>query len=289
MDLILTEDEKRWRIINFKVIEQEIEIILKSFQSNNIEPILIKGWAASRKYPEKYMRWFSDIDLAVDPADFQKASELIEDRKLIVDLHSGLRNHDTVDWKVLFENSVIDKIADTKVRILCEEDHLRVLCVHWLTDGGAYREKLWDIFYAVENRSENFDWDKCLNAVSSTRRLWIICTIGLAHKYLNLNVSGLPFEKEVFNLPKWLIKAVEKEWASPFRLRPIHTCINDRRELIRQILKRIPPNPIQATVETQGAFDERSRITYQIKSVLNRITPSIRRVFNVLGSQKSGK
>lgn len=286
MESAFTEEEKRWRIIKFKVLEQQIETAFKFFRQNEIEPILLKGWAISRKYPEKYQRFFSDIDLAVAPEVYERASELVEKHQLLIDLHCGLRQLDKVEWKDLYANSALVKLNDTDIRILSEEDHLRVLCVHWLIDGGAYREKLWDIFYAVEHRAKSFDWEKCLGVVSLKRRLWIIYTIGLAHKYLNLNINELPFEAEAGQIPKWLIKTVEREWKSSVRLRPIHACLNDWREVLRQIIKRIPPNPIQATVESEGAFDSGTRIKYQIRSLISRIMPSVKRVAKVISLRK---
>ncbi len=277
MDTQITQEEDQWLLLRFKVFEQQIADAFRVFRANNIEPVLIKGWAASLKYPRKHRRTFSDIDLAVDPRQYETALEIVETNNLIVDLHKSLRHLDTLEWEKLFENSVLCKVDETDVRILSEEDHLRVLCVHWLTDGGAYREKLWDIYYAVENRDPNFDWNLCLNVVSSKRRLWIIYTIGLAHRYLNLDVSKLSFREEILDFPKWLIKAVESEWSSPVKLRPIHSCINDKKEFLRQILKRIPPNAIQATIEMEGDFDNRSRIMYQIKSFRNRFNESFKR------------
>jgi Uncharacterised nucleotidyltransferase len=286
VELIFTEEEKRWRILKFKVLEYQIENAFKIFRENGLEPILIKGWAVSRKYPEKYMRFFSDIDLAVAPESYQKALELVEKHQLLVDLHCGLRHLDTSDWSNLYENSITEKLNVTDVRMLCEEDHLRVLCVHWLTDGGAYREKLWDIFYAVENRRKKFDWNRCLNVVSAKRRLWIIYTIGLANRYLHLDISQMDFREEALTIPRWIIKTVEKEWASSVRLRPIHSCLDDRREVFRQILKRIPPNPIQATVEMEGDFNDKARIFFQLRSVLNRSVPSYKRIRATLSTRK---
>lgn len=286
MNKVYSEDERRWRIIAFKVLERHITNAFEVFRANGIEPVLIKGWAISQKYPEKYIRFFSDIDLAVAPEEYQKAAELLKKNHLTIDLHEGLRHLDTVEWHLLFDRSITRQIGEADIRILSEEDHLRVLCVHWLTDGGQYSEKLWDIYYAVENRSKGFEWEKCLGAVTLRRKLWIIYTIGLAHKYLNLNIENLYFREEAEHIPKWLIKTVEKEWASDVRLRPIHTCLNDWREVLRQIIKRIPPNPIQSTIENEGDFDETSRVKYQLKSVVKRLMPSIRRVAAVTVKRK---
>ena len=34
--------------------------------------------------------------------------------------------------------------------------------------------------------------------------------------------------------------------------------------IVKQIKKRIPPNPIQATIEMEGSFDARTRVQYQL-------------------------
>jgi hypothetical protein len=112
----------------------------KILREHNIEPVLIKGWAAGLKYSQPWERFFSDIDIAVNPSDYQRAQEIAFENNLSVDLHKGLRHHDTLAWSDLYENSRLVLIDDAQIRILREEDHLRVLCVHWLTDGGAFKE-----------------------------------------------------------------------------------------------------------------------------------------------------
>lgn len=285
----IEKDGKRWLALKYRVSEQQIVRVFEFFRANGIEPILIKGWSASLFYPEPFLRSFSDIDIAVAPGEYQRALNLIDSNKINVDLHEGLRHHDTSDWEYLFENSKLVNIDDTKIRILCAEDALRVLCVHWLTDGGAYKDKLWDIFYAVANRPVDFEWEKCLNVVSAKRRLWIIYTIGLAHKYLGLDIRNLPFESEASEIPPWIIKTVEREWATDVRLRPLDANLFDRKQLWKQIIKRIPPNPIQATVESEGDFDDRSRIRYQANSILMRTYPSVRRIIREIKQWKKRK
>jgi hypothetical protein len=271
-------DTERWLILQRKLSEHRIAEVFKYFRSFNIEPILIKGWAAGLKYSRPWERTFSDLDLAVDPFEYLRALELLDKKYLMVDLHRGLRQHDTLEWKNLYENSQVVKLENTEIRVLREEDHLRVLCVHWLIDGGAYKKKLLDVYYAVKNRSENFDWQRCLDSVTDRRRKWVIYTIGLAHRYYQLKIDDLPFAREAESIPVWLIAALEKEWKTDVRLMPLDQCLSDKNMLWQQILKRIPPNPIQATIEMEGDFDARTRIFYQLGSVKTRLAPSLRRL-----------
>jgi Uncharacterised nucleotidyltransferase len=281
--------ETAWFALHSKIQEEKIKKAFEIFRANEIEPILIKGWAAARFYPSKTDRIYADIDLCVAPESFPKAEALAESRdvqKLNVDLHCGLRHLDTVAWENLYENAKLVKMTDTdtntKIRILRPEDHLRVLCVHWLTDGGEYKEKLLDIFYAVENRPDGFDWERCLEIVGEKRRRWIVCTIGLAKKYFGLSLKNTPIEKEAEDLPEWLISTVEREWKSNIRIKPLNTCLGDRKQFFEQILKRIPPNAIQATILMEGSFDRRTRIFYQFGNFFARIMPSFKRLKTAL-------
>lgn len=262
--------KKKLTIINRKVYEQNLIQCYKSFA--DFAPILIKGWAIARFYPNPYEREMGDIDLAVLPEKYKTGLEVKSSLNLsIVDLHRGLRRLDTVTWENLFENSQLIKLDEVGIRVLRPEDHLRVICVHWLRDGGEFREKLWDVYWLITNRPENFDWERCLNIVSKRRRRWIVCTIGLAHKYLGLDLSGTPVEEEAKDLPKWLTKRVEKEWQSVVRLIPLRSAKRNYRTFLQQVRKRLPPNPITATIDCEGDFDARTRIFYQIRDIFKRI------------------
>ncbi len=279
------EDETRWLIIRAKVYEETIKAAFELFRAHEVEPILIKGWAAAQEYPENYRRISSDIDLCVSPAVYKKGVEIADAqaaKALNIDLHCGLRHLDTVEWEDLFENSVIRWIDDVQVRILRPEDHLRVLCVHWLNDGGAFKERLLDICYLLENHSKDFDWDRCLGKVSKNRREWIIKTIAIAHKYFNLDVSELPFAGETKSIPRWFVNTLESEWASTTKLIPLHTLLGSRKEFWKQVKKRFPPNAIEATIEMEGPFDDSWRGYYQAGSIILRLKPSLKRIYNSL-------
>jgi hypothetical protein len=274
------ENAERMNILRYKVLETQIGKIWKQSTEAGFEPILIKGWAAAQFYPRPYERQFSDVDLIIAPEHFEEAAKFFNSlpSNIPVDLHRGARHLDQVDFQNLFSNSKQLQCGATKIRVLREEDHLRILCVHWLNDGGANREKLWDIYYGVARRSKDFDWDRFLSIVSSRRRRWLICAIGLAHHFLGLDLEDTPVAREAQNLPDWLIKAVIAEWESGVRLLDLRFCLNDRKAMWEQLKKRFPPNPVQATIEMEGSFDDHPRIFYQIKSIFPRLFISVKKM-----------
>ncbi len=247
------------------------------FREKNTEPILIKGWLASKNYSREKFRYFGDIDLVISPQNYSNLSKNIEDLLPEVDLHNGARNHDTLSYEQLFANSDLKKLINGyKIRVVCPEDHLRILATHWLNDGGIRKDKLWDIYYAVINRPENFDWDKCLNVVSPIRRKWILTAIGLAHYYLELPIGDLPFADEIKKtnfIPKWILETVEFEWKNETHLRPLIGSFKSPKIFIQQIRKRFPPNPIQSAIETNTSFDDKFRLPSQVKAILKRMLP----------------
>lgn len=276
-----TTDEYRFYLLRKRHAENLILNAFRGLRRDGIEPVLIKGWAAARNYPDSVPRFFGDIDLAVAGKDYESARNVIEAERIGgIDLHRELRHLDTLEWDRLVENSKIVNLDDEGIRILCPEDHFRILCVHWLTNGGENRERLWDIVYALRNRPANFDWAKCLDVVSPTRQRWIITTVGIAHKYMDFELDGIPFAEDAKKLPSWITRCLEKEWARNIEIRGLESQLKNPRSLLQQIKKRIPPNPIQSTILCEGDLDSGrvSRIRYQLLNMVRRLMPSIRRV-----------
>ncbi len=281
----LDNETAKWVLLNQKRLEVRAAGVFSELRASGFEPVLIKGWAAAKNYLPDRPRYYSDIDIAVSSADFVAVSSLIAAARSSlsgVDLHNELRHLDSVPWTELFSRSSVVETDGGSIRILSPEDHLRVMATHWLNDGGANKERLWDIYYAVANRPSDFDWSKCLDPVSRTRRGWVICAVGLAHKYLDLNIDDLPFRDEALKIPGWVIRTVEKEWASNEPLRPLQTCFGDPKLFVRQLRKRFPPNPIQATIQMEVPIDETDRIAIQFRNAFHRTKPSLSRIFEVL-------
>jgi hypothetical protein len=275
------KDEGRWNLLYKKAQEVRAVEAFGLFREPGIEPVLIKGLAAGRFYPPDKARLSVDMDIAVAANDFEAANAIAVaagPKGLAIDLHRELRHLDTVPWDDLFANSRLLDVEGGTIRILRPEDSLRVLIVHWLTNRGEDKERLWDIYYGVANRPEDFDWKRFLDVVSPHRRRWLVCTIGLAHRFLNLDLDGTPIKDEAADLPAWLVKAIEREWSSEIKLEPLELVISNPKKLLQQIPKRLRPNPIWATVQMEGSFDAHTRVFYQIGNFVKRIMPSYQRV-----------
>jgi hypothetical protein len=267
------DTESKWNILQLGVHEIRIAAAFRALRSAGIEPILFKGWAAAKLYPLERPRAFADIDLAVSPGEFPAASEILRSPDFVnlnVDLHRSFRHLDVRPWREIFDASILYDINGTDFRTPSPEDHLRLLCAHWLNDGGADRERLWDIYYGVLRRPRTFDWDKLLNAAGPERRSWVIYAIAVTHQYLGLAIDDLPIKDELTSIPQWISKTLENEWESGVRLRDLRLCLGDRRMLWTQIKKRVPPNPIQATIEMQKSLDDSRRFYFQARTLLRR-------------------
>ena len=259
--------------------ERDIRAILGLMSSRGIEPVLIKGWSIARLYPEKGMRPYDDTDLVVRRDQYSSALAVIQEQKVTefsVDLHKGFEEFGYRSEDEFFANSHLVRLGELDVRVLCPEHSLRIVCLH-LLHHGAFRP-LWlcDVGLAVELRSSDFDWDRCLSANKRVSD-WVACTIGLAHQLLGARVDDTPVKRRAENLPAWLVSSVLKQWEKPFardhgvarHRAPIASYLRDPSGLFRDIRLRWP-NPIEATVYTHGPFNELPRWPFQVGECIGR-------------------
>jgi hypothetical protein len=269
------DNYRRWGLLDKRRRDVQIAAAFRQFREQGLEPLVIKGWAAALNYPSDMSRPYTDLDLAFSAAEYEKAVDLYKSGQialpLAIDLHKELRHLDSLPWEDLFANSRLLEADGEPIRVLRAEDNLRVLCVHWLTDGGANRERLWDIYYAISNRDAGFDWDRCLSGISQFRREWVACVISVTNKYLGLNLDGIPLTANELQVPQWVVRCVEHEWEDHVILYPLLSVYNDPKKLLQQVRKRIPPNPIRSTIESEGSLRHGWRTYYQAKVYLRRI------------------
>lgn len=247
--------------------------------SPEFQPILLKGYSIGRFYPSDRPRHYTDIDITVRSRDFDLISERIRslDLRIPVDLHCEFRTLDLASWDELFDRSYCVDLDGTLIRVLSDEDNLRVTAVHWLTDGGIDKERLWDIYYLVDNRSESFDWQRCLDLNGPVRKTWVVAAIATARDHLGLDVSGLPEDIQRFRLPAWYKTTLHKEWSlGVYSRRLLSTIIMQPDLLFEQLRRRFPPNKIAATIDSEYPIDHTSRIPAQVKSLAGKVAPFAR-------------
>ncbi len=249
--------------------EREIVQAIMLLRSAGVEPLLVKGWAVARLYPERGLRPYGDIDLCVRPEEYALAVDALAGpaaEGVIVDLHEGLRQLHRPSVGDVYERSQLVPLGDVDVRILGPEDHLRYMCIHML-QHGAYRA-LWlcDLAVVLESLPEDFDWEYLLRGNRRPAE-WVACAVRLAHQLLGARLEGTPMAESVRPLPGWLLPSVLSQWsleehymdsvpsmAYSFR-HPAH---------LRRALRLRWPNPIQATVRVGGPFNELPRFPFQL-------------------------
>ena len=257
--------------------ERQVALVFRAFRSSGVEPILIKGWGIARAYAETGLRPSGDIDLHVAPEHREKALEILNKRECQncdVDLdHDAIRRFSELRFDELFHRSELAELNGTQIRVLGAEDHLRLLCLHLLKHGAWRPLWLCDVAAALESRPSSFDWDRCLGR-NKRWADWIACTIGLANRLLGAELGDAPMKKRVDHLPGWLIPAVLKEWSAPYPPNlPLFTTQLKagwwKAEMVSAVRQRWP-NPIQATVDADGRFDDKIRLPFQIRHCVAR-------------------
>jgi len=281
-----TDPDEKWHLLLTKRREIEISALFAHLSQWKIDAVMIKGWSIARYYPSNRGRHFDDIDITLALGQFALATSKARDFKNIqsalIDHHNELRDLDTLPWETVFARTQLVRVGDTDIRVLCPEDHLRVLCAHWLMDGGEFRHRLWDFYYLIEATRDTFDWDLCFRDVPPNRREWVECVVGLTHKYLGLNIDDLPFATRIRELPPWLVRAVEREWDDGVPQRPILTTLNKPAEFVRQFKKRIRPNPLRAVVDMEGSFYRPRLFYYRVGSFVKRFAAMIKRTGTII-------
>src|SRR5260221_5318718 len=91
------EQAYRLHALQSAINERNVASALRLLRSAGIDPILVKGWAAARLYPDSGLRPHGDMDLCVAPEQYQGAKSALEkalNRTYQVDLHRGVKKLD---------------------------------------------------------------------------------------------------------------------------------------------------------------------------------------------------
>lgn len=272
------------------IYEQELKEALTLLRAGGIEPVLVKGWAVARLYPERGLRPYGDVDLCVRPERYLEAKNILgggQTGKSCVDLHEGFFTLDHLDAEPLYARSQLVSLDDAQVRVLAPEDHLRILCLHLLRHSAFRPLWLCDIAAMLESRSASFDWDACLSG-NHRQADWVACAIGLAHRLLGVRVDDTPVAARARHLPSWMVPHVLRLWESPYPALyppmsyhpPLATYLRRPAGVLKALRVRWP-DPIEATVRMKGPFNEAPRLPFQIAYCFVRaakfLAPSVSR------------
>ena len=279
----------RLQAIRVRIVKDHIERVIELLCSAGVEPILVKGWAAERLYPERGLRPAGDIDLCVEPRHYREAASVLSApaaQQFYVDLHRGFDELGGRSWGELYARSRLVRLGHTDVRVLGDEDHFQVVCFHMLREGAWRPLWLCDVAVSLESPHASFDWKRCLSG--SKRSLEVTsCAVGLARKLLGAGVEGIPSEAAVDRLPSWVVPTVLEEWGTllpSLRRRhsaPMSTYLRRPLALGKAFIDRWP-NPIEATVVAGAPFNEFPRGPYQIKSYILRGLSFLRKLVTQL-------
>jgi hypothetical protein len=172
---------------------------------------------------------------------------------------------------------------EERVRLLCPEDHLRVVSVHWLRHGAWRPAGLCDIALMLESRPSSFDWNLCLGG-DRVRANWVATAIALAHELLGAEPVHfeIPNSKlEVQALPGWLAPAVLRQWgrsAAPTFARLALAALRAKFRQPRQFWQEVYARwdqPVCATVNLHRGFNHWPRFPYQLLDLAARIRTKV--------------
>ncbi len=264
------ELRQAYRLYTLQAGRQEPQIVqaITLLRSAGVEPLLVKGWAVARLYPERGLRPYGDIDLCVRPEQYAAAVAALAApaaETVLVDLHKGLPELHRPSLDDVYERSQLVPLGDVDVRILGPEDSLRYMCIHMLRHG-AYRA-LWlcDIAVALESLPKDFDWEYLLRG-DRRRAGWVAATVCLAHQLLGARLDGVPVAERARHLPRWLLPSVLSQWSIGEHYMDSPSMAYSFRHPARLLraLRQRWPNPIQATVGVGGPFNELPRWPFQL-------------------------
>lgn len=252
---------------------------LARLRGAGIEPLLVKGWAIARQYPEVGLRPYSDIDLIVPSDAYDRARAALAVGPalgIVVDLHAGTEQLDSRSFEDLDARAEEAVLGHTTVRVLAPEDHLRVLSLHLLRHDACRPIWLVDLAVALESRRPTFDWARCLGT-DRRRGEWVACGIGLAHRLLGADVTGTPAAARAADLPRWLVAAVLRRWNSLTACVSAHLPLGQAwpslaRDPVRlwEALALRWDRPISYTLERRRSFSRWPRWPIQAASIALR-------------------
>ncbi len=252
--------------------ERQLLQVLRALRSAGVEPLVIKGWAVARLYPEPGLRPYGDHDLCVRPDQHAAAAAALRALRAEgcpVDLQRGISLLEDRPPEEVWRRARVLPIGETEVRALGPEDQLRHLCWH-LLDHGAWRPVwLCDIAAVLESRPPDFDWGYFLRG-ARRRSEGVVWALALAGHLLGARLDDTPFADRAQALPRWMVPTVLRQWGEGYRHRePLAYHLRTRTGVLES-LRRSWPDPIKATVGVRAPFNAFPRWPLQLAQCAKR-------------------
>jgi hypothetical protein len=271
----------RLQSLQVAIHQEKVGKVFRLLRQASVDALLAKGWAAAGLYSDRDLRPAGDIDICVRPEQFKVAEEVLrgpEAKDCWVDLHHHFYELDDRSLDEIFARAKLGYLGEESIRTPSSEDHLALLCIHFLKHGAWRPLWLCDIAAAIESLPERFDWNLCMGR-NKTRAGWIMCAISLAERLLGARAQSLPIEVEARELPVWLVNNVLQQWAHPFPTNqapmkhpvPMAQLLRKPSGLLEGMRERWP-NAIIATVSVDGRFNNFPRFPYQLANCLARMS-----------------
>jgi hypothetical protein len=271
----------RMHALEVEVQEGRLVPAFARLRAAGIEPLLGKGWAVARHYPETGLRPYGDIDLYVPAGQHAAAAAALHPAgapPLPVDLHAGFSDLDDRDPEELATRSRTAETRGAAVRTFGPEDHLRLVALHALRHGLARATWLVDVAVLLEQGALSFDWSHLLGG--RTRRAEAVaCAILLASRLLGARLDGVPPSVLSRPVPSWLEPAVLEQWGrGSARRRPIEEYLRHPAGALREI-PRHWPNAVAASAEMGAPWNEQARLPFQLAYATRRGAGALRRIW----------
>ena len=281
--LLSLRDAYRKYLLDAVVNDWGVNDFFKRARAADLEPLLFKGWALARLYPDSGLRPYGDFDLWVRPNELEKLYGVIRsnNERYCVEPHISFYPQFERSFDDVMRTSQLIPLDDVQVRVPSDEDHLRFICLHFLFHGGWRPLWLCDVALMVEAADSQFDWDRCLRG-KRKHADWIACVIGLAHQLLGAEIARTPVAKRAESLPHWLTEAVLAQWAKgPGMSFAENLSFSMPRRLLKpaSLVRSLGEhwrNPIQASVEMNASFSDAPRGILQFGSLLLRFPDFIK-------------
>lgn len=259
-----------------------------------VTPLLFKGWAAARSYPQGWLRPYGDFDLVVRSDKLAAARAALagaatrfrgNDYALPlgprghcgIDLHDRLDTFYDADVETLFSRARTITLPGGTFVVPSPEDHLRLCAIHMFRHGGWRPLWLCDVATMSEAANADFDWDICLGGRRATAA-WTAAAIMLAHRLLGARTDHLPLRVRTQCVPDWLEATVLQYWRYPHAG---HIMQSGQISFFKPMakLRRHWPDAIRATIWSGGLPVPGPRLPWKIARCASTIARAARRKF----------